>query len=230
MLQMKSIKKIYGREYKKAKGYKLLLGESDFEHKFGGHTWNLPLCQNCDTEYHQLITLDLRDPKLKYLGLENKEEFPLISCLNCSSWWELETYKIDFENKSVELQSVVDDLHEIQEDEDKFPLFFPERKLTLEELDESEFPLNEDQYYDLLDCLGEEYICRLGDKPLFLTEVINEKCITCGGELTFIAEITPAPFGDEDVLNGVNFYFGEGVLYYYYCHKCNTVHVFPQVG
>lgn len=218
----------WGKKFVNSKGYKFVLGESQYAHRFGGHNWNLPICKNCNTEYHQLITLDLSDPSLEFLGMDKNNELPLISCLNCSSWWEYQSYKIDFENNKIELVDVVDEFNEIQDEEDKFSLVFPERKMSLVPLEEKEKPITEELYYEILDSLGEEYICRVGGIPVFMTEEISDSCPSCGDKLTFIAQIAPAPYDDYNVLDGVEFFFGDGVLYFYYCKKCQTMHVITQ--
>lgn len=86
--------------------------------------------------------MDLNDLQLKGLLDEDTEEFPLISCLNGSSWWEYQCFAIDFKEKKVNLLDAVDAFHECQDEEDKLPLVFPERAMKLVPLDDSEKPVN----------------------------------------------------------------------------------------
>lgn len=225
---MKEANSLWGKKYLMSKGYKLRLGESSYMHRFGGHNWKLPECKNCNTEYHQLVTLDLSDPILAFLKLDSEYELPLISCLNCSSWWEYQSYKIDFKNKKVELVEVIDDFNEIQDEEDKFPLIFPQKQMCLVPLEKNEKPITEDLYEEIIDGFGEEYICRVGGKPIFVTESISERCPLCGRKMNFVAQIVPTPYDNYDALEGIDFFFGDGVIYYYYCNKCQTMHVITQ--
>ena len=99
----------YGEHWKNKTGYKVLKGKGDFDHKFGGNDWNIPLCKNCNTPYHQILSLDLRDPKLKsIMGICDKE-LPLISCLNCSSGWAdcPKTHNLTFHIKLLHIISVL---------------------------------------------------------------------------------------------------------------------------
>ena len=39
-------------------GYKVIKGDNGYNHRFGGGSWKLPICENCIEEIHQIITLD----------------------------------------------------------------------------------------------------------------------------------------------------------------------------
>lgn len=225
---MEKNSELYGKQYRDITGYKLVLGDSQYGHKFGGHDWKLPNCDNCAGEYQQLIVLDLKEPGLNAIINSEATQLPLISCLNCSSWWEYQCFKIDFLKKEISLLDAYDEFHECLPDDCKFPGVFQERKLQLTELTLEKKPIDEEQYYDLIDSLGEASICRVLGRPLFVTEYIEPVCPICSSKMNFIAQIAPTPPENTTTLDGVDFYFGEGVLYYYYCDECKTMQVFTQ--
>lgn len=56
---------------------KLIRGKQQYGHFFGGETWELPLCCNCKENFHQIITLDLEDPRLNEIAAPKERTFPL---------------------------------------------------------------------------------------------------------------------------------------------------------
>ncbi|WP_053956047.1 hypothetical protein [Inediibacterium massiliense] len=94
--------------WKGLKGFKVVQGELIYKHRFGDRTWKIPKCENCHELYHPIFTFDLNDPKLKDIKIDDLNELPLISCLNCSTAWEQQIFKIDAKNKEVKILSTRD--------------------------------------------------------------------------------------------------------------------------
>lgn len=214
---------LYGLHWKNKKGYKAILGDGYFNHRFGGNDWNLPVCPNCKEHYHQIFTFDLADPHLKELNIGNASEIVLISCLNCSSSWERQLYKLDFDNKTVNLIEIVDTQCWIQEDEFKLPIPLPKHHIQLVDLELKDYPLDEDSYYDILDSIGEDYICRILGAPVFAQSPIDIECPMCKKNMQYIASIYSQPYEREKV--DFEFFVGEMSLYFYFCNHCNLMKV-----
>ncbi|MEG2740629.1 hypothetical protein [Clostridium sp.] len=206
-------------------GYKIIKGEDKYNHRFGGSSWKLPICENCVKEIHQIITLDLKDPCLSdILGVTNNE-LPLISCLNCSSSWANQCFKIDFENKEVSIINVEDNIHEVLEDDICFQVPLKEVSMKLEELSKEERPTDEESFENSIEIFGEKYFCRILGDPLWLEQPLNTKCRNCNDEITYVGMIGSQIWGSEPIIEDQEFYIGEHSLYFSICKKCNLLHV-----
>ena len=212
----------YGEHWRNKIGYKALKGNDNYKHKFGGNDWDISVCPNCNTPYHKIMSLDLRDPKLKsIMGICDKE-LPLISCLNCSSGWGEQFFKINFEEKKVELIKNTDTQHWIQDDELRIESPLCEVNMHLTSLNENENPINEDLYYELTDSFGEDYFVRVLGAPLYLQGPINRECPCCHKEMKYIATV-----GNDcgNMIDSINFDLGEMWLYFMFCNECSILKV-----
>ncbi|WP_455544113.1 hypothetical protein, partial [Intestinibacter sp.] len=208
----------------KKNGYKVINRKSEFNHRFGGSSWTLPICENCNDEFHQIITLDLNDPRLSdIIGVTNKE-IPLISCLNCSSSWEKQFFKLDFENKTIKIIEIEDEFHDKALEEDCFPVPLEEVFVDLENLSDDEVPTDEETFDIIFTNFGNEYFCRVLGEPLCDDE-LNETCPVCGEKMTYIAMIGGWPSSDEPIIGDRAFFIGEYILYFSLCKKCDLLYV-----
>lgn len=218
---------LYGLHWKNLKGYKVVLGNDDCNHRFGGNDWNLPVCSSCNESYHQIFTFDLRDKRLKEFGME-QGELPLTACLNCSSLWERQLYGIDFEKKKVVLLEVNDKEQWVQEEDLKIPVPLPMHHVKLVELNESENPIDKKSYYDLRQAAGKDYLCRLSGAPLFAESPIDIECPRCKQDMIYIASVFGEEFESDNLFPDVAFEFGEMAIYYHYCPHCQIMKVESQ--
>ena len=76
--------------------------------------------------------------------------------------------------------------------------------------------------------MGRDYFCKLGGKPVSLTDPIEMCCKECGRKMQYVGVLTGSDFENIELLNGVDFYFGDMFLYFYYCDACNVVGVDSQ--
>ncbi len=206
-------------------GYKVIKGEDGYNHRFGGSSWKLPICENCIKEIHQIITLDLKDPRLsEVLGITNNE-LPLVSCLNCSSSWSNQCFKIDFKDKEVKVLNIEDNIHEVLEDDICFQVPLKEIKMRLDELSKEERPTDEESFENAIEVLGQEYFCRILGDPLWLEQPLNNKCTSCNDEMIYVGMIGSQTWESEPIIGDEEFYIGEHNLYFSICKRCNLLHV-----
>ncbi|SDP14332.1 hypothetical protein [Selenomonas ruminantium] len=97
-----------------------------------------------------------------------------------------------------------------QDKVDKFSYPFLAFRVKLERLND----FNEEEF---IECMGREYFCRLGGDPVFLSDPIEMRCPKCGRNMQYVGELTDNNFDNSALLNGLDFYFGDMFLYYYYC-------------
>lgn len=217
----------YGVHWSEKKGFKLIKGKQKYNHFFGGETWELPVCCNCKENFHQIITLDLEDPRLVEITKMKEKTFPLISCLNCSILWEEQVFKYDFENRKIEIMQYNNDIQWIQDESLRLPVPLPKVEFHLEELDECENPIDEEMYYENIEKIGREYIGRVLGAPLYLQNPIDYECPYCKNKMKYIATISSI-LEESDILPDFDFDFGETTLYFMYCEQCSVVKTVSQ--
>lgn len=113
------------------------------------------------------MSLDLRDPKLSFLQVDGLQSLPICSHINCNAWTTRQTYQINPDNTGITLvsESSSPDLDE----SDLFPVPLPERRLTLEEMQPEDYPINEEMYGRACDrFLGSSSFIRVLGPPLWL--------------------------------------------------------------
>lgn len=217
----------YGLDYKVPKGYILEIGEGNYNHFFGGSTWSISELEGVKYDPCQVITLDLKDPSLDFIS-KKLIEIPLITYLNCSINEDIQVYSIDKDNRSISFEkNKVDEIY-LLDVEDRLPFPLPECSLHLRDMDETEYPIDEDSYWDICDTfLGGESFFRVGGKPLWLDEVEDVKC-TCGQKPTFVAQIGYELYDTFSLIPDKTFYVGENGFYFFYCDDCQKVTVISQ--
>ncbi|MEK5445935.1 hypothetical protein [Paenibacillus sp. FSL R7-0331] len=215
----------------KTKGFRALKGKSDFSHRFGGERWKTPVCPNCKTHIHLLLTFDLLDENLSELSNEKSMELPLISCLNCSSYWSPQQFKLNVVEHNVSIITMEDEEHWIAEEEDIVVYPLPEVAMKLIELQKKDNPdPNDDHAMDLaFNAFGSEYICRVLDNPLIPLESTETNCPSCASEMRYVATICSEDYGSEGLIyEELVFRLGEAYLNFYFCKECLIVRTSMQ--
>lgn len=220
----KSASYLYGSHWKGLRRFIVVQGVSMYNHRFGGKTWNVPKCENCQELYHQIFTFYLNDYRVKEMQIDGLNELPLISCLNCPTSWEPQVFKIDAIRKEVKILSAKDIQNWIQDEEDRIPSPFPEVKVKLVEMEDEDIPIDIGTYYNIFDSFGEEYICRLLGASLYVQSHIDRECPICKKEMQYIATIGIQPYDEKgNIIDGVDFFIGEMNLYYLLCKECMVI-------
>lgn len=204
-------------------GYKVFFTSDvseKYRHKFGGNDWETPVCQNCSEHYHQILSLDLRDPKLHSIIGECDMQLPLISCLNCSSNWGEQIFKVDFKNKQVIRIRDDDKFQWVEAEELKLIYPLPEFTVSLE-------ILSNEEVANIIDDFGSKYFITVLGNPVYLYsgESFNKCCPICGNDMTYLASVC-SDFANT--LNEFDFQFGEQWLFYFFCCHCKIMKVIGQ--
>lgn len=220
----KSYSYLFGPHWRGMKGYRVVKGSEQYQHRFGGETWKVPLCKNCNAPLHQILTLDLKDPRLEILRAESLEELPLVSCLNCSTSWEPQIFKVSGQKKEIKILSQNDSQGWISEQEDRVPAPLPKVSVMLNKMHSDDIPVDEQTYDRAFYLLGDEYICRLLGAPLYATDPIDRECPICKKEMTFIATFYGESCTKAGKLMGeVDLFLGEMYLYFLLCRDCLVI-------
>lgn len=211
-----------------------------YNHYFGGNTWKMPICENCKKPYQQLITLDLRDPRLEEFKDFGLSELPLMSCLNCSSWWGHQCFQLDPDKKEVKFISNTDEWHEKIEYDTSFEVPFDIIPLELKRINKSD-AFEEEEIPDIFKTVGEDYIITVGEKPMLYDcdlEEIGDTCSICGSAIKYVAMLASemAELGESldeydkpgDYSKVRMLYFGDEMLFFFYCSTCKTIHVYAM--
>ncbi|OAS14697.1 hypothetical protein [Paenibacillus oryzisoli] len=205
-------------------GYRVIKGIDKYLHSFGGDSWNTPICPNCDTNLHLIFNFDLKDNRLEKLSNGQLDRIPLISCLNCSSYWSTQVFEIEPRTGTITILKQTDGEKWISEKEDHLPNPLPFSNVKFEELYETDTPSNEGDTDKAFEDFGSEYICRILGEPLIATEPIQNKCYSCNEDMEYVATICSEDFDSEGLVHeGFTFNFGESFLYFYICKSCNLL-------
>ncbi len=209
----------WGEHWAGKGGYKLVQGNSIYNHYFGGETWKLPVCKNCGKHYHQIITLDMSDNRvnIKYKGAE----LPLVSCLNCSLMWEPQLFKIDYNNKEVHILSDDNKYKWIADEEFRIPVPLTPKRMKLVDLDKEDNPLTETMYYNSYEKFGNSYLARVLGAPLYAQNPIDYECPICHQKMDYIASICATD--SNDIFDSYDFVIGDFVIYFLYCENCCVI-------
>lgn len=225
---MSALKTRFSQLYRSQSGYISKPGDDQYHHRFGGDSWEINTPEGCDRPA-LLIVFDLNDDRLSSIGETEFCELPLCSYINSDCWIARHDYIIDFDKKKVLFHSCNNPTGFELTAEDKFTLPLPERRLCLDNMDESDYPVDEDSYWNCTDEIlgGDKYIRVLG-MPLWLQEPEDVRC-NCGKDKTFIATIGYENWdGPYRLLDDKPFFFGEGVIYFFYCNACKSISVISQ--
>ncbi|MEK0317034.1 rRNA methylase [Cohnella sp. 56] len=208
----------------RADGFRVILGNDKYQHSFGGDKWRTPICPNCGTNLHLIFDFDLNDIRLDKLSNKSLGSIPLVSCLNCSSYWSIQVFKVEPQTRTITILQQTDEESWIAEDEDRLPYPLPFSNMRLEELHESDIPSKGDDTDTAFEDFGSEYVCRILGEPLFATESIQNKCYLCNEDTEYIATICSEDYNSEGLVHeGFTFNFGESFLYFYFCKSCNIL-------
>lgn len=210
-------------------GFRVIYGKDKHNHYFGGETWDVPICPQCNEQAHQIFTFDLNDFRLEELRMEELTELPLITCLNCSLYEGVQNFKINIMERSI---------HTINQSElfdwkyeliDKIPVPLPKYDMKLINMKNYDVPCNEDEYDQALDAIGKDYICRMLGKPLYIDDSIEAKCPCCSKSMKYVAMVAGEDYGNEgELTGGIGFQIGESYLYFYLCKECLIIQTSMQ--
>jgi hypothetical protein len=165
-----------------------------------------------------LITLDLSDPKMSALKSLPVQVLPLASYINCNVWESRQKFRIDPVTMSLSLVERRVDSIESLPPQDMLPNPLPEVRLILKPMRQKDNPADEQAYYDAFDNFtGGDASFRVLGLPLW-NEDLSEFC-ECGSQMKYIASIG-YEVGSARYFKGVEFFFGEGCLYYFLCFDC----------
>ncbi|MEH7514746.1 hypothetical protein V7146_18685 [Gottfriedia acidiceleris] len=177
---------------------------------------------------HQLISLDLKDERLSKFHGNQREELPLFSCLNCSMQWDEQFFKIDFISKSASIIQQKQEKEEQLDEEVRIAVPIPILPITLKEFKKKDYPTSEESYDDIFSDLGVEYLGRVLGKPVLAQDELNKKCCNCHEDMSFIALITGEIFMEDLEEKNIDLFFGELILYFSFCTKCEIIKVESQ--
>ncbi|CAH1225759.1 hypothetical protein PAECIP111893_05296 [Paenibacillus plantiphilus] len=208
----------------RTQGFRVVKGIDIYNHSFGGESWETPICPNCGTKLHLIFNFNLNDIRLEKIKNGKIDRIPLISCLNCSSYWSNQVFKIETQTGTVTILKQSDEENWISEEEDRLPYPLPFSKVKLENLQEIDMPTIERDTDRAFEAFGSEYVCRILGEPLFATEPIQKKCNQCNEYLEYVATICSEDYDSEGLVHeGFSFNFGASFLYFYFCKLCNIL-------
>ncbi|GEM_PF-846789 len=217
---------LWGKHWNNLGGYRVIKGAGNYNHYFGDSTWGIPECRLCHEPVHQILTLDLNDERLSSLRVRNLTEIPLISCLNCSTSWDTQLYKLNIENKSIEMIFQNDKQNYISDEEYKIPSPMHKTSMVLTSLQKRDIPSDDRSYYKAFEPFGTEYIARVLGVPLYAVNPLDRECPLCNKEMSYVATIGSADYDNSTkLLDSNDFFIGEMFLYFLFCKDCLCVKV-----
>ncbi len=217
----------YGPHWQGMKGYRVVDARQcpreteNYRHQFGGSFWKVPTCEKCHTPLHQILTFDLSDPRLAILHTEGLADLPLVSCVNCSAYWEPQVFQLDLQDKAVKVIAQNDTQDFAQDPEDRLPSPLPLVPAGLTELKPEDIPGDRESYNQAWGLFGSEYIARLLGPPLYSQNPPDRECPLCKKEMTYVGMITSENYDESGkLIPGVPFLLGEISLYFLFCKDC----------
>jgi hypothetical protein len=220
----------FGSQYSKPVGYVVEPeNTSIYKHRFGGSSWKIVDAQPIDDGPALLFVLDLTDPKLSGLGVNSLKELPICSYINSDVWLQEQVYTIHNDTKEVVLLSKKTENVYTLDDEDRMPNPLPEKSVDLRAMKDSEYPLDEDSYWENTDdFLGGQSFFRVAGNPLWLQESKKVHC-SCCTEMTHVMSIGYEGWGGSfQYIDEMPFFFGESALYIFFCGSCSELRVISQ--
>jgi len=203
-------------------------GIDNYNHRFGGDRWTVIDPTPKFGGPTLLLTLDLKDPRLAALNLENLPELPLCSYINCNIWSFRQEYRINFKEKKVIL--------EVRSDSSESPgldLLLPnplkEKSIRLKDMKKKEYPVDEITYWKAYDeFLGGNGFVRILGPPIWLRHRENIEC-TCGSSVIYAASFGYQFNNEKQKFIEIQpFFIGEGALYFFICNNCTKLIVISQ--
>ncbi|MEH6889156.1 hypothetical protein V7024_05350 [Bacillus sp. JJ864] len=210
-------------------GFRVIYGKDKYDHYFGGQTWNVPICPQCNEPVHQIFTFDLTDPKLHDVREGKLLELPLVSCLNCSLYEEMQNFKLDIEKRRISIISQNEVFDWRYEEIDKISVPLPKSSMKLVDMEPYDVPCDENQYEQAFESIGTDYICRILGSPLNVEEPIDSKCPCCQKDMQYVVMIAGEDYGNEgNLTGGISFQIGESYIYFLLCKKCLILQTLTQ--
>ncbi|MCU4922334.1 hypothetical protein OCF68_16220 [Bacillus cereus] len=210
-------------------GFRVICGEEESSHYFGGDTWKLPICPQCNEQAHQIFTFDLNDLRLEELKTTELRELPLINCLNCSLYEDIQNFKINIMERSIHTITQSEMFDWKYELIDKIPVPLPKYDMKLVTMENYDVPYDEDENDQAFDAMGRDYICRILGAPLYIEDSIEATCPCCSKSMSYVAMLTGEDYGNEGGLTGgITFQIGESFLYFYLCKECLIIQTSMQ--
>ena len=187
-----------------------------YMHKYGGIPSNgaaLPTCSGCGGHFHLLFQIDLADSNLNYLKLDDLDYLFVLTCLNCASYEEPMYYRL--EDKGQEIVVLQENPHMCVR---QYPDILEEHFVSYRLLKDDEYPLSE---YDLFRLLSQRRKHQLGGMPIWVQREEHVPCITCNGEMEYIAMVDSELHIGESGFREQGHMFGDtGILYTFTCRRC----------
>jgi hypothetical protein len=200
-------------DWKRSKPY------SFYAHKYGGTPSNgasLPECPSCHAHLHLVFQIDLADPSLTYLKLDNLDYLYVLTCLNCASYERPLHYQVKkgAQDIRVLLQRPGMCVREYPDPLDEYPVSY-------RDLEDDEYPVTEEIRNGLLAQEGKH---QLGGMPVWIQREEHTRCITCGRVMEYIAMADSELYIGEDGFRQKGHMFGdEGILYVFLCRQCGVL-------
>ncbi len=217
---MSILESLYGKRYFKNKGYVALVGQGSFNHKFGGSLWSSSSGIIGMRNPSLLITLDLKDPVLKkYQGI-GIEELPFCCELDYVSV-DRQVYQIDNNTKAISLISIDEQKPELLREEDLQTGPLSPKQLILQPMDQDDYPLNEESYWQCCDgFLGGKSVVRVLGPPVWMDEPEQVLC-DCGKTMDYICSVGyEIDNAYRQLLDDGPFFPGELAHYFFFCKSC----------
>jgi len=185
-------------------------------HKYGGVPSNgavLPACDGCGSPLQLVLQVDLADPDLEYMRLDDWDYLFVLTCLNCASYEHLLYYRLEERGKGI---VVLQQRPSVCVPE--YPTPLDEHPASLRPLRRDEYPLTESECSHLLDTEGKH---QLGGSPIWIQREERITCIHCSNQMEYIAMVDSELYVDENGFRSRGHMFGdEGTLYVFVCRAC----------
>lgn len=220
----------FGPQYSQPTGYIIEPEKfSAYKHRFGGTSWKVIDAQSIDDGPALLFVLDLSDPKLSGLGINSLKGLPICSYINSDIWLKEQVYQINDNTKEVLLLSKKTEDVNILDDEDRMPNPLPEKKVDLREMKNSEYPIDENLYWENTDqFLGGQSFFRVAGNPLWLQGSKKIYC-SCCSEMDHVMSVGYEGWGGPfQYVDDMPFFLGESALYIFFCADCLKLKVISQ--
>ena len=115
-------------------GFIAVPGRSRYRHYFGGRAWETVGCAEGPIQPTQLLTLDLKDPRLSAINASNIDELPLVSYVNLLRVPDRQIFRLGHKNRRIEcLYRSKTSLEPLPEDY-QFPNPLPKKPLLLRQM------------------------------------------------------------------------------------------------
>lgn len=225
---MSTFYSLFGSQYYHKKGFIAEEGKSEFNHRFGGCSWEIVDTDKIGYGSTLILSIDLNDPSLSQLKDNNIREIPFCAYLNCIGI-DKQEYQFNPDRKIVTyIGKRITDI-EVLPDHVLLPNPLPEKKLHLRPMMKSDYPLDEESYWKCTsDFIGGHSIIRVLGPPVWLQEVKKEIC-DCGKEMEYVCGVGYEVDNEYHfLLDDKPFFPGELAHYFFLCKDCLKIAVILQ--